>query len=176
MSGQRLGSVIGAVFGLIYVLVNVGPLPRGAAIPLQILGVIACVGVLIAVARSSDHGDSTPRAGFGRAYWIVVAAEAAAMAGGLALLNGPLDAGWAGVAWVSVVVGLHFVALSVVFAEPFFNRLGAAVAVCGLVGLGLAVAGAGRASVAVVSGVVPGALLLASGWWGARQATRPRPA
>lgn len=167
MSGQRLGSVIGAVFGLVYVLVNTGGLPRVVGIPLQALGLAAFVVVLIAVARSPDHG-ATANGGFGRAYWLVVAAEVAALAGGLAVLNGALHAGWAGVAWVSFVVGVHFFALGAVFREPFFHRLAAAITACGVAGLALAAAGAGAVAVAVVSGVVPGGLLLASGWWGAR--------
>jgi hypothetical protein len=56
------------------------------------------------------------------------------MAAGLAVLNGPLDAPQAGVAWVSLVVGVHFFALAVAFAEPFFHRLGGAITVCGLAG------------------------------------------
>ncbi|MDQ6807267.1 MAG: hypothetical protein M3065_20455 [Actinomycetota bacterium] len=57
------------------------------------------------------------------------------------------------------------------FAGPFFRRLGGAITGGGLVGLALAGAIAGRASIAVLSGVVPGALLLAAGWWGAHQPT-----
>ncbi len=83
----------------------------------------------------------------------------------------PLEAG---VAWVSFVVGVHFVALGAVFREPLFHWLGGAIGACGLVGLALAAAGAGTESVAVVSGIVPGTLLLASGWWGARQAAHHR--
>lgn len=171
MSGQQLGSVIGAVFGLIYVLVNAGPLPPGAGIPLQGLAGLACVAVLIEVARGRDRHDRGPSGGFARGYWFVVAVEIVALAGGLALLNGPLDAARAGVAWVSFVVGVHFIALASVFGEPFFARLGGAVTACGLAGLALAAAGTGQAPIAIVSGVVPGALLLASGWWGARQAS-----
>jgi hypothetical protein len=111
----------------------------------------------------------------------VIAAEVAALAAGLAALNGPLDAPHAGVAWVSFVVGVHFVALGAVFREPFFHRLGGAIGACGLVGLALAAAGAGAGAgakavaVAVVSGIVPGGLLLAFGWWGARQTAHHPP-
>lgn len=70
------------------------------------------------------------------------------------------------------MVGVHFVALAAVFREPFFHWLGAAIAVCGLAGLALAGAGAAQPPITVLSGVVPGALLLASGWWApVRQAT-----
>ena len=170
MSAQLLGSGIGAIFGLVYVLVNAGPLPSAVGIPLQALAAAAFVVVLIAVARADDHGGRPPNAGSRRGYWIVVAAEVAALAAGLAALNGPLDAPAAGVAWVSFVAGVHFVALGAVFRESLFHWLGGAIGACGLAGLALAAAGAGTQSLAVVSGVVPGAVLLASGWWGARQA------
>ncbi len=175
VSAQRLGSFVGAVFGLVYVLVNAGPLPRAVGIPLQALGLAAFLTVLIAVARTDDHGGRPPNAGSRGAYSLVVTAEVAALATGLGALNGPLDAPEAGVAWVSFVVGVHFVALGAVFREPFFHWLGSAIGACGLVGLALAAGGAGTEVVAVVSGIVPGALLLASGWWGARQAGRHPP-
>ena len=127
------------------------------------------------MARADDHGGRPPNAGSRRGYWLVVAAEVAALAADLAALNGPLDAPEAGVAWVSFVVGVHFVALGVVFRESPFHWLGGALGACGLAGLALAAAGAGTQSVAVVSGIVPGAVLLASGWWGARQAGNHRP-
>ncbi|MDQ2707870.1 MAG: hypothetical protein M3Z25_09635 [Actinomycetota bacterium] len=44
----------------------------------------------------------------------------------------------------------------------------AAVTGCGVIGLALVAAGASAVPVAAVSGVLPGALLLAFGWWGAR--------
>jgi hypothetical protein len=175
VSAQRLGSIVGAVFGLVYVLVNAGPLPRAVGVPLQGLGLAAFAVVLLAVARADDHGGRPPNAGSQGAYWLVVAAVIAALAAGLAALNGPLDAPQAGVAWVSFVVGVHFVALGAVFREPFFHRLGGAIGVCGLVGLAFAAAAAGAETIAVVSGIVPGALLLASGWWGARQAAHHPP-
>lgn len=170
MSAQRLGSGIGAVFGLVYVLVNAGPLPRAVSLPLQVLACAAFVVVVIAVARADDHGGRPPTAGSRRAYWLIVAAEVAALAAGLAVLNGPLDVPQAGVAWVSFVVGAHFIALGAVFREPLFYGLGGAISACGVIDLALAGAGAGTEAVAVLGGVVPGVLLLASGWWGARQA------
>lgn len=170
MRGQQLGSMIAAVFGLIYVLVNTGPLPTGVALPLRVLAGIGFLAVLVSAYRPRTAGTPAPEGtGFGRAYWLVVAAEVIALFAGLAVVNGPLDAPQAGVAWVSTVVGVHFFALAVVFRDRFFHGLGAAVTLCGLVGLVLAATGTGEAPIAVISGVVPGALLLASGWWGTRR-------
>jgi hypothetical protein len=174
MPGQRLGSMIGATFGLIYLLINAGALPLAASVPLRALGAAAFLAVLAAIRRpparsTASHVPSFAGRGFGRLFWRVVAAEAAALAAGLALLNGPLHAPHAGVAWVSTVVGAHFFALAVVFGQRFFHRLGAAILACGVIGLVLAAGGAPVSLVATISGIVPGALLLASGWRGAHR-------
>jgi len=114
MPGQRLGSMIGATFGLIYLLINAGALPSAAMLPVRAAGAAAFLTVLVAVCRSRARGHATgvPSSGFGRPFWLVVTGEAAALAAGLALLNGPLHAPDGGVAWVSTVVGAHFFALA----------------------------------------------------------------
>lgn len=181
MPGQVLGSLIGAVFGLIYVVVNTGQLPSAASVPLRVLGFLAFVAVLGATyrRRGGPALDAPDKGrGFGPAYWLVVAAEVIALLVGVRVLSGPFESPHAGVAWVSFVVGVHFFALAVVFRDSFFHWLGAAITVCGVLGLALAVGGASEDPIALVSGVVPGALLLASGWWGTHRAPRPeaRPA
>jgi hypothetical protein len=180
MPGQRLGSIIGATFGLIYVLINAGQLPSAIRLPLRATGVVAFLAVLAAVCRirgvSATDGAMAGRpGGFGRTYWLVVAAEAAALWAGLAVLNGPLHAPDAGVAWVSTVVGAHFFAIAAVFGQRFFHVLGAGIMACGVIGLLLVAGGARVQLVATIGGIVPGALLLASGWWGAHRVP-PRPA
>lgn len=174
-SPRRLGSLIGAVFGLIYVLVNAGSLPSDAAIPLRALGVIAFVVVLVALARAEADAQPTGERGFGPGFWPVVAGEVVALVVGLRLLNGPLGAPDAGVAWVSFVVGAHFVVLAAVFRERLYLWLGVAIGVCGVAGLGLAALAAAAAPIAVVSGVIPGAVLLTAGWWGTRPAGQGGP-
>jgi hypothetical protein len=59
---------------------------------------------------------------------VVVAAEVIAIVVGVRLLAGPLDVPDAGVAWVALVVGLHFVALAVVWAQPIFSWVGGSLA------------------------------------------------
>lgn len=179
MPGQRIGSVIAAAFGLIYVLVNAGPLPAAWPLVLRVLAAAAFVAVLGALFRASsgDRGQEDgpgSDGGFGRAYWLVVAAEVVMLLLGVRVLSGPLDAPEAGVAWVSLVVGVHFFALAVVFGQQFFHWLGAVITACGVVGLVLAFAAAGEPTIAVVSGVLPGAALLGFGWWGAHR-TEPAP-
>lgn len=178
MRGQLLGSLIGAVFGLIYVLVNAGLLPAVVGAPVRLLGAAAFLAVVVAVvvavvrepvASGADGPQAPPGRVFGTAYWLVVAGEVVALFGGLAVVNVVFAAPRAGVGWVSVVVGVHFFALAVVFGQRFFHRLGVVITLCGVAGLALAATGAGAASIAGIAGVVPGAVLLGFGWWGARR-------
>jgi hypothetical protein len=168
MTAEKLGSLIGAIFGLIFVLANSGALPLEIGMVLRILGVAAFIAVLIALRRPRRPAAVARPAGsgFGRGYWLVVAGEVLAIAVGLALLNGPLHAPQAAVAWISFVVGAHFVGLAVVWKQPFFHWLGASILLCGSIGLALAVAASSESAVDTVGGVLPGALLLAFSLWG----------
>ena len=167
MSPEKSGSLIGAVFGLVFVVVNTGSVLPAVAVVLRVLAVAAFLVVLIAVRHpASAGGRRSTRGGFGRPYWLVVTAEGVGIWGGLAVLNGPLDAPQAAVAWISSVVGAHFVALAVVWREPLFHVLGAALLGCGAVGLVLAVRELAAAAVDLVGGVLPGAILLGFGLWG----------
>jgi hypothetical protein len=175
LPGQRLGSLIGGIFGLIYVEVNAGPLPQPWRAALRIAAGVAFAGLvaLLAQARGTQargtHTSAGPGAqrGFGRRYWLVVAGEVAAIPAGAALLNGPAGLPHAVVAWVSVVVGAHFVVLAAIWRLRLFRLLGAAIALCGIAGLTAAAIGAQLAVIAVVGGVLPGVLLLAAGYTGA---------
>jgi hypothetical protein len=67
------------------------------------------------------------------------------------------------VAWICVVVGLHFVGFAGLCASSLLRWLGAAVVACGAVGLVLASRDASSTAVAV-TGVVAGFVLLTGGW------------
>jgi len=179
--GQRLGSLIGGGFGLIYVEVNAGALAASAAAALRIAAAVAFAALVALLAAGRGPGAvarGAARGGFGPRYWLVVAAEVAAIAAGSALLNGPLDRPRAVVAWVSVVVGVHFFARAALWRVSWYRWLGAAIALCGLAGLAAAGLGASSAVIAAVGGVLPGALLLAAGYRGAiaplNRSGRPR--
>ncbi|MET0964916.1 MAG: hypothetical protein ABWZ02_00880 [Nakamurella sp.] len=177
MPGQRVGSSIAAVFGLIFVLVNTGTLPPAVAWTLRVLAFLAFAAIVLAVLRrgraqsaGAGPGGSAaagPVSPFGRSYWLITAAEAVALFGGVRLLTGPLGHPGGGVAWVSFIVGVHFFALAAVFRAPYFNWLGAAVTLCGAVGLVLVFTDGAQVWVDLFGGVIPGALLLAFGLWGA---------
>jgi hypothetical protein len=168
--GQRLGSLIGGIFGLIYVEANAGLLPEPWAAVLQVAAVVAFAGLVALLARDREPRSAarlTARGGFGSSYWLVVAGEAAAILGGAALLNGPAALPGAVVAWVSVVVGVHFLVLAAIWQFPLFRYLGAGIALCGAAGMAAAAVGAAAAIVAGTGAVLPGFLLLTSGYWGA---------
>lgn len=170
MQGQVVGSLIAAGFGAVYVAVNTGSMPPGVQWPLRAVAAAALCAVLVGASRRL--AGRQPAAGrsdgpvFQRAFWLVVCVEAVLIFGGVRILAGPLATPEAGVAWVSVVVGLHFFALARIFDQAFFNLLGAAISLCGVAALILAFTGAGLPSVDLVGGVAPGLLLLASALWG----------
>ena len=175
--GQRLGLLLGAIFGLLYVEVNAGVLPEPWALVLKIAAGVAFAGLaamsvrhrgLRPAARPADRGP------FGGSYWLVVAGEAAAIVAGAFILNGPAGLPRAVVAWVSVVVGVHFLALAAIWRFPLFRLLGAGIALCGAAGLTAAAAGAAPAVIAATGGVLPGILLLAASYWGATSSMRPQ--
>ncbi|GAA2728333.1 hypothetical protein [Actinocorallia aurantiaca] len=169
MTPDRLGLVIGAAFGLVWVEVNAGAAPSPVDLVLRILGALVFLGVLAALWRSRDArtGGADGRPGFGRNYWLVVAAEAVAFLGGNALLNGPLDLPDAVPAWIAFVVGVHFVVLAKVWREPSIGWIGGVVAVLGAAGVCMAVAEASRESIALTAGVGTGAVLLGGCGWAA---------
>jgi hypothetical protein len=65
-----------------------------------------------------------------------------------------------------LVVGVHFVALALVWHLRLFHALGVALGLCGLLGLILAVAGAPASAIDVTAGVAPGGILLGFALWG----------
>jgi hypothetical protein len=172
LPGRQLGSLIGGIFGLIYVEANAGLLPRPWAAVLQVAAGVAFAGLAFLLVRDRRQRPAGPAAtgGFSGSYWLVVAGEAAAILAGAAVLNGPAGLPRAVVAWVSVVVGVHFLELAAIWRFPLFRLLGAGIALCGAVGMAAATAGAVPAVVAGTGGVLPGLLLLTAGYWGATHA------
>lgn len=175
--GHRLALTVGATFGLVFVLVNAGELPSPWPVVLRLAGVLACVGLHLALrsaaGRPAPQGASS--VDVSRGYGIVVVLEVVALVGGLLVLAQVFDLPDAGVAWVALVVGLHFSGLAVVWREPSLHGLAAALTVCGAAGLVLAATGAAQATVSTVGGVLPGFVLIA-GCWSATAEGRTRDA
>ena len=175
LPGQRLGSLIAGIFGLIYVEVNAASLPEPWRMALRVAAGVAFAGliVLLALARGAHTpADPGTQGGFGLGYWLVVAGEAAAIPAGAALLNGPAGLPHAVVAWVSVVVGVHFVVLAAIWRLGLFRLLGVAITLCGVAGMTAAAIAAPPAVIDMVGGVLPGVLLLTAGYAGAVRAVR----
>src|SRR5262249_27780105 len=68
--------------------------------------------------------------------------------------------GAATIGWVSIVVGVHFIALAVVWRVSLFRPLGIAIALCGAAAIAVAAGGAGDGWIAAVGGGIPGGVLL----------------
>lgn len=159
------GLVISIAFGTVFVEANSGGL-AGAWTPALRIGGAVVAAVLLAgtalVARV-PAGDAVPgQRGFAdRRYRIVVAIEAVALFGGLAVINGALGFRSVGVAWVALVVGVHFVALARAWHIGLFTVLGIAQIVLGVAGFVLGGVGA-SAAVGVVAGVCSGVALFAT--------------
>ncbi|ODU02868.1 MAG: hypothetical protein ABS81_16170 [Pseudonocardia sp. SCN 72-86] len=164
-SRPAAGLIVGIVFGLVFVIVNSGPLGSPASTVLRIAGVVVAA-VLLFVLQARLRGGSgvgmagEGGAGFTRGYWIVVAVEAVALFGGLVLINGVFGHGEFGVAWVAVVVGVHFFGLGAVWHAPSLHVLGGVLTGLGILGAVLGLVTGSEAWIAGVAGVGSGAALL----------------
>ncbi len=163
-SSVRTPVIIGGVFGFVYVMANATALPSPAAEALRAIAVVAFIGLFVAMRRSGQIGGRHATGRFGRRFWYVVVGEVAALFVGAVVLTGPLHVGDAVIAWVSVVVGVHFIALAAVWHQPFYDALGAAITACGLAGLAAVALGASAAAIAAIGGVAPGFVLLGAAY------------
>jgi hypothetical protein len=163
---QRMtGLLIGAMFGAVFVFVNThDPLSGTAVLLLRVAAGLAAAGVLalwFTAARGQRATGGAPRgAMFGRGYLAVVAAEAVLLFGGLRVLAALGAPGQANVAWVALVVGVHFVALAPIWKSWDIAVPGAVLTLLGVAGLVLAPT-SGAAWVPFLSGVLSGIVLLA---------------
>ncbi|MET9688938.1 hypothetical protein ABZY81_10715 [Streptomyces sp. NPDC006514] len=172
MTSNQTGRLIGAIFGLVFVLANAGALPTAAAVPVCVLGIASFIWLFVALRRvrtppAGGGGGAAPRR-FGRSFFLVVAAEIAVALAGFLVVNLVFHAPQAAVPWLSLVVGLHFFGLAAIWHMPSLRLLAASMAACGAAGLVLAACGASPAVIATASGIAPGALLLGSVWWSLR--------
>lgn len=85
--------------------------------------------------------------------------EVVALLGGLVIINRVLGAERFTVAWVAVVVGVHFFGLGSIWRDRALYLVGAVLALLGLAGFLVGVAGGSAGTIALVSGVGSGAAL-----------------
>jgi hypothetical protein len=168
--------MVATSFGLVFVIVNSGALPAPWPLVIRAAGVIAAVALVVAtlrVARLTPPPEAPGGRGFAsRGYWAIVGAEAVALFGGLILLARLFHRPEVGVAWVAVVVGVHFFALARLWRMPMYTVLGAVMTALGLAGFVLVGSGAGASAVGLVSGVGSGVALFAAVVAGLRRAVR----
>jgi hypothetical protein len=161
--GARTGALVGAVGGLVFVLVNAGA--AGGAWPtvLRVAAVILFLLAVVLVMRAPVIGSGAePTAGQLRAYRWTVLAEVLAFPAGTLVLRSMLGLDDAALPWVAVVVGVHFVVFARIFPGAGFLLLGVVVTALGVAGLSMVVAGAEGDPVRLVAGVLPGFALLAA--------------
>ncbi|MDG4802041.1 hypothetical protein [Micromonospora sp. WMMD980] len=176
-SGLVIGSLVAISFGTVFVMVNSGGLPSPWPLVVRIAGLVVAALLLVSlfrVARQAPFAaQGSEAAGFmDRRYWIVVALEAVALFGGLAVINNVLDRPAVSVAWVAVVVGVHFFGLAAVWRMPRYHWLGAVMTALGLAGFLVHALGGDAAAVGLVSGVGCGAALFATVALALRDTTR----
>lgn len=158
-----VGFLIGAGFGLAFVLANSGPpLDTTLALVLRVLAVAALLAIIaltVSLSRRPAPGTDTPQEGprmrFGAFYGVVVALEVVLILGGIQALRAMEAPMQANVAWIALVVGVHFLPLAWYWRAR--SILGAAVYISALGAVGLAMALADRPDwVPFVSGVTTG--------------------
>ncbi|WP_241896949.1 hypothetical protein [Brevibacterium epidermidis] len=171
--GAEIGALIGAGFGLLFLIINTGQFSTLGRTLVITVGVLAFAGIAIFAIRGLMQGGRAGRGEsgkgsrreppFGRAYWIIVLIEAVLLFAGTRLLAS-LGHPELGVAWVAVVVGTHFFALGWVFGLDRFHVLATVVTLCGIGGF-IAFFAAAPAFIPVISGVISGFVLLAFAMW-----------
>src|SRR5206468_11904044 len=90
-AGLVIGSMVAITFGTVFVLVNSaelsGPWRLGVRVAGPVVAALLVAGLVFVVGTAPAARQAPPS---DRRYWIVVAIEAAALFGGLYLINGVL--------------------------------------------------------------------------------------
>ncbi len=168
-----VGSVVGSVGGAVFVVMNAGAVRDPGTTMLRVLAVAALAWIVVRATRLRREPSSAAdaRSSFGRGYWVVVAAEVVVGLAGAEVIGGPLNVPALTIAWISLVVGVHFFGLAGLWHRADFTSLGAVITAVATAGFIAYAMGGSRAVVALLAGVLPGIALLAYGYAG----TRSRP-
>lgn len=134
--GQRLGSLIGAVGGVIFVLLNAGALGSPLSVVLRIAGAVifaATVWYAVIRGRNEPSGPRPPPEAL-RVYRLCVVAELVAIPVGAQVLVRVFGRPDLTLVWVVLVVGVHFLPFARAFRVPLFAVLSTVLIVVALVG------------------------------------------
>jgi len=177
-SGIVVGSMVAITFGAVFVLVNSAGLPGPWPLVIRAAGLVVAVMLLVGlvlVVRQAPPAAFVPAPGYmNRRYWLILALEAVALFGGLAVINNVLHRTAVSVAWVALVVGVHFFGLAWIWRMPLYHWLGAAMTLLGLAGFLVYALGGTAATVGLVAGVGSGVALYAAVGAALRDALRGR--
>lgn len=174
MRGEKIGSSIGVLAGVAFVLLNAGTLGGPLQWSLRISALVVAAMVLYSVARAPSVQSAPPSRRAVRVYGWSVSAMVLAIAAGASVLNGPVDLPELTVVWVVAVVGAHFLPFASAFAAPVFHHLSWTLP--GVAGLGAMLTLTVDDLAASWTAVAAGFVLIGAGASGARAAHRLNPA
>lgn len=175
--GQRLGSLIGAIGGMMFVLINAGALGSPLSVVLRVLEALLLLATIwCAVVRSRGATDDGPPSRSAlRTYWICVAAEVVAIIAGAQVFIRVLGRPELSLVWVVFVLGVHFVPFAWAFGFTRFAVLGVVLMAVAVVGglVTVLVTPLGSPVTGVVAGIVLLGFALGAGLVGPRVAAHP---
>lgn len=122
MRTRPIGSIIGAIGGEVFVLVNAGAVP--ASVVWRVTAAVAFAAIAwFVVVRGPEIDQAPPSHAAMRTYWFSVAALVLAIPVGAAVISNVIHKPNAALVWVVFVVGVHFVPFSRAFGLPVFGWL-----------------------------------------------------
>lgn len=179
MRTKPIGSIVGAIGGVVFVAVN------AAGVPATFVWIVAAAVLFLAimwfvVLRGPEVHQDPPSRSALRTYGISVMAMIVAIPAGSALISNVLEKPNAVLVWVVFVIGAHFLPFATAFHLPVFRWLSASLVIAAVIGAVPALAN-DSAVAAAWTGVAAGFLLLLFSLVGPRltrreafAATRPR--
>lgn len=133
MRTPPIGSVVGAIAGLVFVLVNADAVP--ASLVWRIAGSVAFAAVVwFVVLRGPELTQAPPSQAALRTYGLSVMAMLVALPVGAAIISNVLDKPNAVLVWVVFVVGAHFLPFARAFHLPVFLWLSLCLIIVAVVG------------------------------------------
>lgn len=152
------GSIIGAIAGLVFVLVNAGGVPT--SLIWRISAVIEFVAIAwFVVLRGPEVDQASPSCTALRTYVMCVAAMVVAIPAGATIISNVFDKPNAVLVWVVFLVGAQFLPFARAFQLPVFRWLSLALVVVSAIGAIPALT-SDSATAASWTGVVAGFVLL----------------
>ncbi|AXT84884.1 hypothetical protein C6I20_06540 [Aeromicrobium sp. A1-2] len=158
MRTRPIGSIIGAIAGLVFVLANAGQVPASLV---WRIGAAAAFAVIIwfVVLRGPEVQQALPSRSALRTYGVAVSVMIVAIPLGAAFISNVLDRPDTVLVWVVFVVGAHFLPFARAFTMPVFRWLATSMIVISVVGAIPALA-SDSATAAASTGVAAGSVLL----------------